>query len=71
MELAGFRLRVSRLAGGAHVPFTVPFSFPIMSHLVSQPVCKMSEMVIELHVKKTKQMQDYTAGPEFNLEKGL
>lgn len=29
------------------------------------------EMVIELLVKKTKQIQDYTAGRDFNLEKGL
>lgn len=71
MGLVGFRLRVSRLAGGVHVPFTVPFSFPVISHLASRQVCKMMEMVIELHVKKTKQMQDYTAGPEFNLEKDL
>lgn len=42
-----------RLAGEAHDPFTMPFSFPIISHLLSQ-VCKMLEMGVDLHVKKTK-----------------
>lgn len=31
----------------------------------------MMEVVIELRVKKIKQMEDYTAGAEFDLEKGL
>lgn len=61
----GFSPRVSRVAGGARVPSTVPFEFPIILGFVSR-VCKMTGIVIELHVEKSKQAQGCIAGPEFN-----
>lgn len=40
MGLAGFGLSVSRLAGGAHVPFAVPFFLPLYHILLHNKSAK-------------------------------